>query len=303
MGALEPQWPAAAAAPWFPGTPAAGGPELNAPSIKTELVIKTEPEDDSYGDCCPRGKEEPPDPAACEWGWAHGGVRGRAVGSCSLRCLSVPLWAAAPCHPGDSDTLPRAILGTVTPHGCRAAPTPALPAASRGQNPTPGACGRAQGAPSAAPGALPSAPAGDAKPEVIVKVEPEEEAYIGCPQGPGDPGAAGEHCMAGTGCVWVRCCCWEPPHQGLEQLGRQRAGGAADLPRPQPGRNPQGQTPAPCLCQPRGHRSLCHPGGAPSCSPASAGSLGCVCFTGGGWTHPLGLPHSKKKNHNRSFEP
>lgn len=85
-------------------------------------------------------------------------------------------------------------------------PTPALPAASRGQNLTPGARGRAWGAPSAAPRALPSAPAGDAKPEVIVKVEPEEEAYIGCPRGPGDPGAAGEHCRAGTRLVSASGC-------------------------------------------------------------------------------------------------
>lgn len=114
---------------------------LPSTGIKTELDIKTEPEDDSYGDCCPREKEEPPDPAACEWGWAHGG-----------------------------------------------------------------ACGRARGAPSAAPGPLPSAPAGDAKPEVIVKVEPEEEAYIGCPQGPGDPGAAGEHSGARTRLVSTSGC-------------------------------------------------------------------------------------------------
>lgn len=67
------------------------GRVLPSTGIKTEVVIKTEPEDDSYGDCCPREKEEPPDPTACEWGWAHGGARGCAMGSRSLLCPSVPL--------------------------------------------------------------------------------------------------------------------------------------------------------------------------------------------------------------------
>lgn len=42
-----------------------------------------------------------------------------------------------------------------------------------------------------------SVPAGDTKPELIVKVEPEEESSMGCPHGLGDPGAPGHH--VGTG--------------------------------------------------------------------------------------------------------
>jgi len=58
-----------------------------------------------------------------------------------------------------------------------------------------------------APVAAPRFPsAGDAKPEVIVKVEPEEESFTGCPRGLGDPGApshrggTGEHRDGSGGC-------------------------------------------------------------------------------------------------------
>uniref|UniRef100_A0A8B9UTW8 C2H2-type domain-containing protein n=1 Tax=Anas zonorhyncha TaxID=75864 RepID=A0A8B9UTW8_9AVES len=60
-----PQHPGArATTPGIPSVPSV--PSVPSTSIKTELDIKTEPEDDSYGDCCPREEEEPPDPAACD---------------------------------------------------------------------------------------------------------------------------------------------------------------------------------------------------------------------------------------------
>lgn len=203
-------------------------------------------------------------------------------------------WGHAPCSAPRClcGQLPRAVLGMVTPHGCHAAPTLALPAASRGQNPAPGACGRAQGVPSAAPRALPSAPAGDAKPEVIVKVEPEEEAYIGCPQGPGDPGGAGagEHCGAGTrlvsasgGCVWVRSCCWESPRQGLEQLGRQRAWGCCCPPSAPTWQKSTGRDPGPVLLPALGALLLVRPWRSTELLSVLSGQPQLsVCFTGGG---------------------
>lgn len=69
--------------------------------IKMEVVVKAEPEDDSYSDRCYQEEEDPPDSTAGEQGWVPMVPGAVLWGSCTC---------PQPCgHPGDGD----AVLGVV----------------------------------------------------------------------------------------------------------------------------------------------------------------------------------------------
>lgn len=134
------------------------------------------------------GRGHPACHPSVPWGWCCLPVNATCRG-CRRQLPPATLGVVTvPCRPGDSETQRES-------HESSALPS--LPAVLPAGVESPSAAPLALPVPTVAPRSL---PAGDAKPEIIVKVEPEDELYIGYPRGLGDPGAPGH--PDGTGEHW-----------------------------------------------------------------------------------------------------